>query len=604
MEDEQDQNQVDGPRPAVGDRPQFDYDRFSALAGELTEPPTADGYRVRFKPLDGRRPVRTRLLVVLALLFVGGFLTWLMLPSHWPQENGSQLLYVASLVMVANTGVIGLFALINVTALCRASLAARDPIPVSPQRGTRVAFLTTIVPSREPLSVVRATLEAALAIRHEGTLDVWLLDEGGDPAVPAMCAEIGVHHFSRAGIEAYNQPSGAFKTKSKHGNYNSWLDAHGDDYEFLVSVDPDHVPFPSFCERLLGYFRDPDVAFVVGPQVYGNYSRFVTRAAESQQFLFHSLLQRAGNRSRTPMLVGTNNAIRISALRAIGGLHDSITEDMATSLAFHSASNPASGRRWTSVYTPDLVAVGEGPETFTDYFTQQWRWSRGTNDVVRSNFWRRAHCLSPRQIVHYGLLLSYYPTTAIAWALGIFNGLLFMTLHVGGVTVPIHLWLMLYLDAAALQVGLYFWNRRHNVSPHERQGSSGVSGMFISALSTPVYMSSLVGSIARRKGSFVVTSKGDSKQLDTIATFATHLRWAAVIAVPMCVSLLLSPENWWMYLWSLLALLVCLVPVAIWRLEADRPSSGHRAPTRKRVVEPRRIAADPQSALSQGAEAA
>ena len=44
---------------------------------------------------------------------------------------------------------------------------------------------------------------------------------------------------------------------------------------------------------MLGYFRDPDIAFVVGPQVYGNYDAAVTKAAESQQFLFHALIQRA-----------------------------------------------------------------------------------------------------------------------------------------------------------------------------------------------------------------------------------------------------------------------------------------------------------------------
>jgi cellulose synthase/poly-beta-1,6-N-acetylglucosamine synthase-like glycosyltransferase len=80
-----------------------------------------------------------------------------------------------------------------------------------------------------------------------------------------------VHHFTRHQVERYNQPRGRFKARSKHGNYNAWVDVHGDDYEFFVSVDPDHVPQANFCERLLGYFRDPDVAFVVGPQVYGNY---------------------------------------------------------------------------------------------------------------------------------------------------------------------------------------------------------------------------------------------------------------------------------------------------------------------------------------------
>ena len=60
--------------------------------------------------------------------------------------------------------------------------------------------------------------------------------------------------------------------------------------------------------------------------------------------------------------------------------------------------------------------------------------------------------------------------------LGAVNAILYFALGAGGVVVPAHLWLMLYVDAAALQLGLYFYNRRHNVSPHEKKGSAGVAG--------------------------------------------------------------------------------------------------------------------------------
>ena len=61
------------------------------------------------------------------------------------------------------------------------------------------------MPSKEPIDVVRGTLQAALRIRYQGILDVWILDEGDDPAVRAMCRELGVNHFSRKGIEKYNR---------------------------------------------------------------------------------------------------------------------------------------------------------------------------------------------------------------------------------------------------------------------------------------------------------------------------------------------------------------------------------------------------------------
>jgi cellulose synthase/poly-beta-1,6-N-acetylglucosamine synthase-like glycosyltransferase len=548
----------------------YDYERRSQVAGPLTEPPADEPYRVQFRRLEGSRPVRSTLLVLAALLFVGGFLAWLMLPSHWPEWGQNEIVNVASIVMTITTGVIGCFAFLNVATLCRATLLARDPVPVRPQSGQRVAFLTTIVPQAESLDLVRPTLEAALKIRHEGQLDVWLLDEGDDDAVKQMCAELGVNHFSRRGVERWNQSSGPNKARTKHGNYNAWLEAHGDRYDFMLGVDPDHVPLPNFAERLLGYFRDPDVGFVVGPQVYGNYEGFVVRSAESQQFLFHSLLQRAGNRSRSPMLVGTNNAIRLSALRQIGGFQDSITEDMATSLVLHAARNPETSNRWTSVYTPDVVSVGEGPASFTDYFSQQDRWSRGTDEVLVKRFWRMAHKLGPRSLMHYLLLTCYYPTAAIAWILGAVNAILYFTMGAGGVVVPAHVWLMLYVDAAALQIGLYFFNRRHNVSPHEKKGSAGVAGMLISALSAPIYAASLAAVLMRRSSGFVTTPKGDARTRDTLITFRKHILWAVVFGVPLLLSFALGHVHASMRAWSVASLVVCVLPVAIWRFESRR----------------------------------
>lgn len=547
----------------------YRYDSFAALAGELTHVEEDRPYRVRTARLRGHRPVRTLLLAVAAVTCQVLFMAWLFQPGHLPEANESPVRHVASLVMVASIFGIQFFLLLNVATLILATVTARDPVPVHPARGTRVAFLTTIVPSKEPIDVVRGTLKAALAIRHDGPFDVWLLDEGDDPFVRRVCDELGVRHFSRKGIEAWNQPTGAHKAKTKHGNYNAWLAAHGEDYDFFVSVDPDHVPLPEFCERMLGYFRDPDVAFVVGPQVYGNYDNFVTKAAESQQYLFHSLLQRAGNYFGSPMLVGTNNAVRISALASIGGMQDSITEDMATSLAIHAARNPATGSRWRSVYTPDVLAVGEGPSSWTDYFSQQLRWSRGTDEVLLRTFWRFGLRLRPGQLLHYGLLVSYYPTMAIAWVLGALNSFLYLVVGAGALTVEADAWLMLYTYSAVLQVVLYSWNRRHNVSPHEKEGSSGAAGMLVSVLSAPLYVHSLTSTLLRRASSFVVTPKGDSMSPDRGATFRWHLLWAGALSACLVASGFLGNAEPAMRLWTVLALAVCLAPVAIWQTETQ-----------------------------------
>jgi cellulose synthase/poly-beta-1,6-N-acetylglucosamine synthase-like glycosyltransferase len=555
------------PQPGTASSSLYDYESFAQLTGPFADV-AEDASTVSYRRIGGRRPIRQLIFTGAVLAVQTIFLLWLVQPSHLPSLSRSPLLAAGSVIMVGSIYLIELFRLINVASLCIASALGKDPVPMRPQAGTRVAFITTIVPSKEPMEIVRPTLEAALAMRHEGALDVWLLDEENDPRVRSMCDELGVEHFSRCGVEKWNQPAGAFKARTKHGNYNAWADRHGDGYDFLVSVDPDHVPLASFCERLLGYFRDPDVAFVVGPQVYGNYDNFVTKSAESQQFVFHGLIQRLGNHWGTPMFVGTNNAVRIDALRAIGGLRDSVTEDLASSLEWHAHRNPQTGRHWRSVYTPDVLAVGEGPANFTDFFTQQHRWARGTFENFRGHYWRSMRSLPWGARLHYTLITSYYPTAAIGWILGALNCVIYLLVGAHGIRVQPNVWMAVYIDLAAIQFSLYASNRKYNVSPHEPAGSSGAAGMLISVLSAPIYVVALIQTALGRQSKFVVTPKGSSQSADTVRTFRLHLMWAAVFAIALAVSVCVDLPESSMRLWSLMLIAVCVLPVVI--VFADR----------------------------------
>ncbi|MEU8880814.1 glycosyltransferase family 2 protein [Streptomyces hydrogenans] len=571
----------------------YDYDTYSRLAGPLTEPDAAQ-YQVQYTSLLSKEPHRIRavLLMALAPLLSAVLLAYLVWPSHWTVREGDDTWRVPyDTVMLVSIGLICLFMLVNVTSIAHATMVARDPVPVYPARGTRVAFLTTYVPGKEPLSMVRATLEAAVRMRHDGTLHVWLLDEGDSDEAKALCAELGVRHFTRAGVPEWNRKKGVHKAKTKHGNYNAWLAMHGDAYEYFASVDTDHVPLPNFLERMLGYFRDPDIAFVVGPQVYGNYAGAVTKAAESQQFLFHALIQRAGNRYRAPMFVGTNNVVRISALKQIGGLYDSITEDMATGFELHRRKNPVTGHRWRSVYTPDVLAVGEGPESWTDFFTQQLRWSRGTYETIIKQYWKAPFSMPPGRLLNYTLMLVYYPMTAVNWLLGILSCVLYLWLGASGTQVSSQVWLMIYSDAVALQIGLYLWNRRHNVSPHEPEGSGGLAGMVMSALSAPIYLKSLGSALLRTRGRFVVTPKGGAASPDRVLTFRIHLYWAVVLVASLVASVHFDHTHAAMRTWAVLALVIALAPVTVWAFTGlrDRRARTVRARARARTRD-RRLA--------------
>jgi cellulose synthase/poly-beta-1,6-N-acetylglucosamine synthase-like glycosyltransferase len=580
----------------------YEYEQFSALAGPLRHPSPGVPYQVQYRSIhhNAREWLQTRLIAALLVALDAGFIYWLVFRSQYPDLGGwqwhahlhaavtdSYLLLLAG--MAGGSILMQLFLLANVLTVCRACLVARDPIPVTPDTSLRVAFITTIVPDKEPIEMAERTLRAAREIVYDGTLDVWLLDEGDSDEVKAMCERLGVRHFSRKGRGYLDFEGGTFAAKTKHGNHNRWLWEHGGWYDVVMFVDTDHVPLPIMAERLLGYFRDPDVAFVVGPQFYGNQENRITRWAESAQYLFHSVIQRAGNRRRCAMLVGTNAVVRTSAIRA--GYVASITEDMATSLRIHASRNPETGRHWRSVYTPDLVAVGEGPTSWTEFFGQQTRWAAGTFDAILHQVWRVGFRLRPGAMLHYFLMLTYYPSVAVGWLLGITISACYLGFGISSLHTNEGWWLTFYADIAWLQLLLYRFMRRHNVSPHEPAGSSGLSGMLVSAITAPIYARSLLKVIFHQKLTFNVTAKGKTAGQDRLSTFRYSLMWAAVPMVILTVAELHRRPYPMMMAWTFVILTVCLSPIAIWLFDEAAARRRRRRQRRKESKESKALKA-------------
>ncbi len=177
------------------------------------------------------------------------------------------------------------------------ALKAKDPVPMAPPVDLRVALLTTIPPSPERIDAVERALRGLKDIVYRGPVDIWIVDDGADPTVAAMTERLGFEYIS---------------------GHESWRADHEHRYDVVARIDPDHVPMPSFLESTLGYFDDPDVAFVVAR-----------------------------------LLVGTNHLYRPAAWRQTGTDPDPVT-------AVHTTTNPRTGRHWKGVYAPDVTTVGEG----------------------------------------------------------------------------------------------------------------------------------------------------------------------------------------------------------------------------------------------------
>jgi cellulose synthase (UDP-forming) len=537
---------------------------YGRESSEITGPLQPPSNTVRYRRVLTRREDVTMVTVAsMHVLATLALLAYILYPSHLPAMRPGHVpvdaLAVFGLVVLVLMQLVGGFRS-WVTAFF--VINARDPIPMRAAPGLKVAVLTTIVPGKEPIELVLATLAAMKRIRHNGVLDVWLLDEGDSPEVRRRCEEIGVKHFSRKGVERWNQPDGPFKARTKHGNHNSWREVHATDYAVVAQMDPDHVPFPHFLERTLGYFQDPDVGYVVAPQVYGNMNEsFVARGSAQMSYMFHGVTQRGANRFGAPILIGTNHLYRPSTFDVIGGYQDSIIEDHLTAMVVFASVNPETGRHWKGVYTPDVLAVGEGPATYSDWFSQQKRWAYGIWEVIR----KHSRTVIPRmplrsQRISFGLLQTHYPFAGLSWLGGIF---LFSLYLGGGVTItrlPVVVWSILFAANLLIGFAVFEMMARFNLAEHERN-SWNLTGLALDLITGPVFCAAAVAQLMGRPLVYVVTAKGSAATGDTWRTFRPHLLWVAVSAAAIAAGVLSGHDYPTLYVWAALTVVICAGPM-------------------------------------------
>jgi hypothetical protein len=240
-----------------------------------------------------------------------------------------------------------------------------------------------------------------------------------------------------------------------------------------------------------------------------------------------------------------------------------------------------------------------GPSSWGDYFSQQLRWSRGTFELLIGPFWHRFRRLGAGRMLHYLLIVAFYPSMALGWMLGAVNATLYLALGVSGLVVPPELWFALYVDATLFQLCVYVRNRRYNVSPFEEEGSPGLRGMLMSVLCAPMYASALMATLLRRPAKFVVTPKNSASSSDRLLTFRRHLQWAALLSGAIGAAVAQGYANVDVIMWPALAVLVSLAPVIVWLLmprpravaKVAVPSAAPRESVAARPAPHRRAAA-------------
>jgi cellulose synthase (UDP-forming) len=338
----------------------------------------------------------------------------------------------------------------------------------------------------EPKAVVAKTVKAAANLDYPN-FHVYILNDGYVANKPNwqqidQLTEINpemVSHITRT------EPGGA-----KAGNINHAL--KNTNAPFIAILDCDHIPSKDFLKRMAGFFIDPKVAFVQSPQYYHNHTKsFVANAAWQQQTLFFGPICRGKDRVNSVFMCGTNMIIRRAALDDVGGMcQDSITEDLLTALLMH-------GKGWKSVYVPRILAKGLAPEDLGTYWKQQFRWARGSMEVLFKYNPLFMRGLSWQQKIQYLASVTYYLTGLVVLVDAVLPLFYFYTGHipVSSATMAIALVFVPYI-----YITLYSIQLISNFAFSFR-------AIAFSLASWPIYTWALIGTVLRIPSGFKITSK-------------------------------------------------------------------------------------------------
>ena len=336
-------------------------------------------------------------IILLTLIATGGIVAYSAFLLN-PERRGDTLPYV---LVIAAESVLVIHALLAMWTILAGAKSPRDhayyaargdlldnPADPSPELriGGREATVAVFITCYgEPLEVIRRTALAARDLR--GQHSTWILDDGRSDDVRDLAASLGVGYLRRLSAGG-----------AKAGNLNHALSQVKSEY-FCV-FDADFAPSSEFLIETMPFFADDNVAFVQTPQSYGNLKNFVSRGAGYMQTVFYRFVQPGRNHFNAAFCVGTNVVFRRAAIDDVGGIYtDSKSEDVWTSLMLHE-------RGWRSVYIPDVLAVGDAPETIEDYTKQQLRWATGGFEIL---FTRNP--LNPRRKLTLDQRLMYFVTS-------------------------------------------------------------------------------------------------------------------------------------------------------------------------------------------------
>ena len=414
----------------------------------------------------------------LGILIVAGISSILQLFNWWFKEE-----HVVSLPLFLILTFIFWWGILRTIILWISYLRIDKPVKIEAPGNLRVAIFTTSSPG-EPLSMFEKTLEACAGITYPHT--TYLLDDTRDERFKEVAEKYGA-----VWLELNDLPG------AKAGKINAALNKTTED--FILVLDPDHIPFPNFFEEVLGYFADEKVGYVQVSQAYYNqYKSFTAKAAAEQTYAFYGPTQMAMHGHNCAVAIGANCTFRRTALESIGGHGIGLAEDLVTAIRIHA-------QKWKSIYSPVIVSRGLVPEDLGSFCKQQLKWSRGVHEVLFAELPRLWKNLTGWQRLSYATIGTYY-FSGVTMFLFLLIPFLYFFMGLQPANMDFTEFLINWLPVGIISFLIYLYVQLWMCHPQQERGIHW-RGMILKFACWPVFLRGFILSLMNADIPYIPTAK-------------------------------------------------------------------------------------------------
>ncbi|MEM8611998.1 MAG: cellulose synthase family protein [Cyanobacteria bacterium P01_H01_bin.105] len=235
--------------------------------------------------------------------------------------------------------------------------------------------ITVQLPIFNEMYVVERLLQAVTQLNYPSDkLEIQVLDDSTDET-QAVCRQqvqqlrqqnLDIHHIHRQQRQGFKAGALAHGLAVAKG-------------ELVAIFDADFVPPSDTLLKMVHYFSNPQIGMVQARWEHLNRSYSTLTELQALMLDGHFVAEQT-SRSRTGCFFnfnGTAGIWRIQAITDAGGWqHSTVTEDLDLSYR-------AQMQGWRCIYLPDIRVPAELPMEMNSFKSQQFRWAKGSSQVVK-----------------------------------------------------------------------------------------------------------------------------------------------------------------------------------------------------------------------------